>query len=75
MVRKVEVFKVQLSLASSQPVRQVLAYNESGSLMWQGDAPSELRGQPLKAFWYGWVSKDKRIILDRKVPKKEWPEW
>lgn len=68
------IVKVQLSLATSANVQQVLVYSEDRKISWEGDASREIirrmKGEP-KAFFYAHI-KNKVILLDDLA---KWQEW
>lgn len=68
------IVKVQLSLYTSEPVRQVVVYNEDRSIEFMMDAPAdvlELMGDRPKAFFYATL-KDGTMGLDEEAPWQEW---
>lgn len=69
-----EIFKVQLSISSSSPRQQVFIYNETRSLLWEGNAGSDIKkkiGGRLKAFFYGTI-KDTLIVLGDEALWQDW---
>jgi len=69
------VFKVQISLASSDNKRHLLIYNKGKSILYQQELTKELEkslGTEIKAFWFGYVSAEKRIVLTSKAPMQDW---
>ncbi len=72
---KKEIIKVQISLHTSEDYPQILAYNESQSIMWQGDvtkAVKKVMGKSHKKFFYGWLDDKKQLVIDDPAPWQEW---
>ena len=73
-----KIFKVQLSLATTESRRQCMIYNEDRSLQWQGDAGKLLVGDMKgrnKAFFYGFINKKRQIEICTKggpLPDQGW---
>jgi hypothetical protein len=68
------IVKVQLSLGSTEPNRQMLLYNEDHSVIWQADAPKNIieamDGKP-KAFFNATL-KGTIIHLGTKAQRQDW---
>jgi hypothetical protein len=68
------IVKVQISLFTNEAKPQVLVYNESRTVMWQGDAPKGLKklmkGEPKKYFKA--TTGGKLIHLGDEVEEQEW---
>lgn len=68
------VVKVQLSLFSDLKHRQVLIYNRTQSVLWQGNADKRaltlMAGRP-KAFFRAHMD-GTVIVLDRETSDKDW---
>lgn len=63
-----ELFKVQVSVATTASKPQILIYNEDQSLLWQGEADSEaykLMGKRKKAYLYGFQNQQGKIMLNK----------
>lgn len=72
---KTEIIKVQLSLHTSESKQQILAYNESQSILWQGDvtkAVKKVMGKSPKKFFYGWLDDRKQLVIDDPAPWQKW---
>ena len=69
------IVKVQISLDTSLPKKQVLVYNEDRSIEWHAEAPKEILevmdSRP-KAFFKAHLDKDKKIVIDEEVPEQTW---
>jgi transcriptional regulator with XRE-family HTH domain len=69
-----QIFKVQLPLATNHPTPSVLIYNEDGSfntlLPFDEETRKRLGGEA-KAFWYGRI-KGSVVHLECRAPWQEW---
>ena len=75
--KKLIIFKVQISLGSSDGVVSVLVYNKDQSLSYWGPAPKEifeLMGDEKKGFFMGWYDKKKKKI-ELTDEKASWQSW
>ena len=73
------IVKVQLSLASSDGSRTMLAYNEDRSLQFESEAHAETAqrmGDRVKAFfWADLVGKIKgqaKLVINEEAPEQDW---
>lgn len=71
----IRVVKVQASIQTNKPKRQVLIYDESREWQWDGDLECEilelLKGG-LKTYQYGFLDEQKRVTLIGPAPDQEW---
>ncbi len=68
------IFKVQLSMMTTEPHRQALIYNRERSLRWQGNASQDmldLMDGDLRAFFHGRMD-GTVIVLDRRCADQDW---
>jgi hypothetical protein len=69
------IVKVQLSLNTSEATRQVLIYNKSRSILFEGLADSEvinaMNGEP-KRFFQAHLDFNERVVLDDVVDDRDW---
>ena len=69
------IVKVQISLASSNPVQQVLVYNKNKSIWYEGDASKKLikqMGGRFKMFFKAKMEKDNSITLIKPAKQQDW---
>ena len=69
------LLKVQLSITTDEPVRQVYVYNQDHSVEWMGNASrSTVRfmADKLKRYAFAHLTKDKKISLDGYAPEQDW---
>jgi hypothetical protein len=69
------VFKVQITLASNLPRRDIYVYNKDKSIVYLTEYTKELQqalADEPKSYWFGYVNAEKRIVLTSKAPWQEW---
>jgi len=72
------IVKVQISITSSEPVRQALIYNEDHTVWAEYDAPKDLIrrvgpcGGAWKRYFWAYIDKDKILHLDDYAPDQSW---
>lgn len=72
---KYRVVKVQLSLSTSEPTRQVLIYDEGGGWQWQGTAAPDilrLMNGRVKAYFFATQLRDGRLSIEHDAKTQEW---
>lgn len=70
-----EILKIQLSVASSEPYREVLLHNKDRTFEHIEPASAmmlALMGNRVKAFYYGRVVKGNKIDLVEEAPWQDW---
>lgn len=69
------IVKVQLSLATSEPMRQVVVYNEDHSVKFMGDASSDvlvMMNDRIKAFFFAEYHDGGQLEFFDEAPWQEW---
>jgi len=69
------IIKVQLSLATTEPERQVLVYDRRRRWFWQGRADEDLAalmGTRPKAFFYARKRRDGKLSIEAEAKEQSW---
>jgi len=69
------IINVQVSLYTTEPEQQVIAYNEDRTLSWKGPATREIMkimGGDAKAFFPACLSPDFKFVIGQRA---EWQDW
>lgn len=69
------IFKMQISLSTTEKDYQILVYDESREILTMDKATPDQMQYPIKSFWSGALRPDGKIVLDRMLPEKDWPQW
>lgn len=67
-----QMFKVQVSITSSEPVQQCLIYNRDKSIMGQFDVTPEIRdlmAGRLKIYVMGHIDEKGQVVMSSEVPE------
>lgn len=69
------VVKVQLSLHTNMPQRQMLVYDHDSRLTFQGDATKDVKrlmGERPKAFFWATINRSRQLELHEEAPWQTW---
>ena len=69
------IVKVQQSIQTTEKTKQILVYNQSRTIEYQGDITEEIKEMMkgrLKVFFKAKLSPENQIILIKEVKEKDW---